>query len=288
MNKVANGSREVGDLYDWMSRFSRVRGAFGRGARERALAVHKALRIPPEMAGKYGGEEVFYIDDRALEAASLAPEPRVLDAGCGLGGTIFRWHDRIGGMYDGLTLSPVERRIAEREARRRKLDAQCRFHLRSYDEPAAPVYDAIVAIESLIFSPDFDRSFANLAAALRPGGKLVIADDIPPRDLSDDEDALRLMNFWGLGTIPSAATYRRAIAQNRLRPVHVADYTDCVDVRSPVGLKRREGIYTAIRFALPFEGARSVVMAFLGGLALERLYLRGRVRYRLLVLRKQE
>lgn len=284
----ASDSEDVGSLYDWLSRFTRLRNLVGSGGRNSALSMHKTLRIPGELARDYQNAEIFYIDDRALDAAALPPDPQVLDAGCGFGGTIFRWHDRIGGQYDGLTLSRVQQRIAQREASRRGLGAQCRFHFRSYDEPITATYDAVIAIESLIHSPDFDRTFANLAATLKPGGKLVIADDIPSHDLEQDEDALRLKQYWKLVAIPSAEMYRRAITRNRLRVVYDAAYTDCVATRSLAGLRRLEGIYRAIHFTLPIAGPRSISAAFLGGLALERLYLSGRVRYQLLVIRKDQ
>jgi SAM-dependent methyltransferase len=288
MAKAVRRSQGVAGLYDWLSRFTRLRDVLRFGARNSALSMHKTLRISGELAQGDRNEAILYIDDRAAEAAALPPDPQVLDAGCGFGGTIFRWHDLIGGQYDGLTLSRVQQRIAQREASRRGLGAQCRFHLRSYDEPITATYDAVIAIESLIHSPDFDHTIANLAAALKPGGKLVVADDIPGCDLEQDEDALRLKQCWRLSTIPSAEMYQGAISRNRLRIVHNADYTGCVVTRSLAGLRRLEGIYRAVHIALPFDGPRSVSAAFLGGLALERLYLSGRVRYQLLVIKKEQ
>src|SRR5258708_10839256 len=151
---------------------------FGRMGAD--LTMHKALEVPPELAGQYAGpDRRLYINDRALEAASLPPEPRVLDAGCGFGGTVFRWHLQTGGTFDGLTLSRVQWKLACREARRRGLESNCRFHLRRYYDPIAECYEAVVSIESLIHSQSFPDTLRNLAQALKPQGKLVLVEDIP-------------------------------------------------------------------------------------------------------------
>jgi hypothetical protein len=53
-------------------------------------------------------------------------------------------------------------------------------------------------------------------------------------------------------------------------------------------LQRLERRYTAAHALMPLVGGRFVLEALLGGLALERLYRRGLVRYRLLVARRKK
>src|SRR4051812_44728603 len=111
--------------------------------------MHKRLSVPQGVEdGRTRTAGLEHVNDRLLEAARLPTTPQVLDAGCGFGGTIFHWHSRIGGSYDGLTLSRVQLGVARREARRRGIERDCRFHLQSYDTPADGTYDAVVAIES--------------------------------------------------------------------------------------------------------------------------------------------
>ena len=60
--------------------------------------MHKRLAVPAEenrASGRTAGLE--YVNDRLLEVAGLPPEPWVLGAGCGFGGTVFHWQRRIGG-----------------------------------------------------------------------------------------------------------------------------------------------------------------------------------------------
>jgi len=112
--------------YNWLSWFQRATSWIGQGGGYQSLTVHRLLTSSdPAVAG------ADVIHERILTAAHGIEAPRVVDAGCGLGGTIFYLHRRLGGQYDGLTLSPAQRAHAEREAARRNVAAACRFHLRS-------------------------------------------------------------------------------------------------------------------------------------------------------------
>jgi SAM-dependent methyltransferase len=271
-------------LYDWLSRFNLLANLRLFGHPRADLTMHKALRIPDEAAAAYGvAERRLFVVDKALAAAALPPAPRVLDAGCGFGGTVFRWRERAGGSYDGLTVSRVQWRVARREARRRGLAGHCRFHLRSYDAPIAGGYDAVVAIEALIHSPRFERTFANLAGALRPGGRLVLVEDVPCDEAVGDPDLEAVRRCWGLGAVPTAAAYARALGGGGLRVLHDEDLSAGVQTRPPAALRAAEARYRRAHALLPLPGVRPVLGAYLGGVALEHLYQRGLVRYRLIV-----
>jgi SAM-dependent methyltransferase len=272
-------------LYDWLSRFNLLANLVRFGRPRADLTMHKALRLPDEPAVAYGkAERRLFVVDRALAAAALPPEPRVLDAGCGFGGTVFRWRERAGGSYDGLTVSRVQWKVACREARRRGLDGRCRFHLRSYDEPLAGPYDAVVAIEALIYSPCLERTVAHLAAALRPGGNLVLVEDVPRDEAASDPDLETVRERWALGAaVPTASTYARALAGSGLRMLHDEDLTEFVQTRPAAALDAAERRYRRAHALLPLAGPRQVLGAYLGGIAFERLYRRGLMRYRLIV-----
>jgi SAM-dependent methyltransferase len=248
--------------------------------------MHRQLTAP---AGDGPTARVSSVNDRVLALAQPPDDPRVLDAGCGFGGTVFHWQARVGGRYDGLTLSRVQLGVAEREARRRGVDEASRFHLRSYDEPLDANYDVVVAIESLIHSRDLKRTVANLAGALTPGGVLVVLDDMAETDLDEARpaEAQLLRAHWGCATFPTSADYRDAIASSGLAVVEEDDLSSLMQPRPAAELDRAERRYSRLHRSIPLRPVRTVVSAYLGGIALERLHGLGDVHYRILVGRNE-
>src|SRR5688572_24532140 len=94
---------ELRRYYEWLSRFQRVTSWIGQGGGYQSFTVHRLLTAAdPKVAG------ADVVHERILGAAGPLQAPRVVDAGCGLGGTILYLHRRLGGMYDGLTLSSTQ------------------------------------------------------------------------------------------------------------------------------------------------------------------------------------
>ncbi len=282
----------IPEYYDWLSRWVQLANWLAYGDRFAAFTMHKRLAAP-EGADGHPTAGLEFVNDHLLAAAELPPAPtaRVLDAGCGFGGTIFHWQRRAGGRYDGLTLSRVQLRVARREARHRALADVCRFHLQSYDAaaPGAGGFDAVVAIESLIHSPNLERTIPNLAAALRPGGRMLILDDMATGDLdrARPHEAELLRRHWGCARYSTEDDYRRALGRAGLELILDEDLSARMQPRPTAVLDRLETRYARLHRALPLRPVRTIISAYLGGIGLERLHAASDVRYRLLVARKR-
>src|SRR5690606_21367317 len=122
------GRLSVGRYYDWLGRFQRT-ARWVSGSGDHTLTIHRKLRPErPDLPSHH------VVHERLIAALGGHAVGRALDAGSGLGGTVFYLHARLGGRWDGITLSPTQRERAEAEARRRAVADACRFHLRSYDD----------------------------------------------------------------------------------------------------------------------------------------------------------
>jgi SAM-dependent methyltransferase len=116
--------------------------------------------------------EILYLQT-LLEGNEPAADARVLDAGCGPGGAAVWMARRFGCTVDGVDLFEPYLEIARRQN-------EPRVHVHRGDvtrEPPPPdTYDLIVCIAVGYLIEDKRSFFRNLIAALKPHGRLLIAD----------------------------------------------------------------------------------------------------------------
>ena len=110
--------------------------------------------------------------------ASQPGEP-VLDIGCGCGATTLAAAHAAapGGAATGIDLSAPMLDVARRRARDRRLTDTC-LHRRPTPRPTRfepPTFDLAISRFGTMFFDDPVAAFTNIAAALRPGGRLCIA-----------------------------------------------------------------------------------------------------------------
>jgi len=279
---VSEAPGGVHEMYDALAWYVQVENWRARGSRFADFSLHKSLHVD---ASSDPFAATRHVNELLLRHGGLPPSPRVLDAGCGFGGTIFHLQSKLGGHYDGITLSRPQQRAAQTQARRRGIEGACRFHLRSYDAPIAERYDAVLAVESLSHAPELRATVANLASALAPGGRMLLVEDMAAQDIEESHpsEAGLLREHWGCRPFPSVAHYEAALASAGLSIVRWLDLTPRVRYRGLEALDRAQRRYAALHHRIPIPMVRRVLSAYLGGIALERLYALGIARYSLIV-----
>ncbi len=261
----------------------------GSGA---ALAIHRPLWAEgvtsPEMAARH----VNALIARAAEEALGAPPDRVTDLGCGVGGTVLdlaaRWPEAS---FSGITISAAQVEMAERHAATRGLSGRCRFLRSDFTLPMTlPRADLVVAVESHVHAPDATRFLQAARRHLRPGGALIVVDDMlaaPEGTLSRAEAARlsALRRGWRLGHVPDMDGL---VATARAAGFTLQAEADLTGMLRLDRLRDR-----ALRWAGPLADrvglARVALFGnMIGGNALTEGYRAGQMRYRMLVLRAAE
>jgi cyclopropane fatty-acyl-phospholipid synthase-like methyltransferase len=132
--------------------------------------------------------------------ADVGPGTRVLDAGCGVGGTSMWLAAERGADVVGIAIVPDQIERARRYAAERGLDDRVRFEVADYLNTGFPSesFDVVVAQESVCHTPSKLAFLAECRRLLRPGGRLVMIDYIGTGAELSRRDR-RLMNSWITG-----------------------------------------------------------------------------------------
>ncbi|MEP7189784.1 MAG: methyltransferase domain-containing protein, partial [Roseiflexaceae bacterium] len=141
----------------------------------RTLSVHFGYTDPTTR----GHTDALLNMNRVLaDRAAIQPGTRVLDAGCGVGGSSLWLAQARDAIVVGIT--PVASQVARarRFAAMRKLGDQITFEQADYTNTPFPdaSFDVVWALESLCHAPAKAAFYREVARLLRPGGRLVLAE----------------------------------------------------------------------------------------------------------------
>ncbi len=114
--------------------------------------------------------------EKLAEKARIPRGARVLDIGCGLGGSAFWLANQYDCRVTGLTISPVQARMATKKAKATRLADRIQFQVTDANEwqPEPESVDAVWIMESSEHFRDKKSFFARCASALKPGGVLAV------------------------------------------------------------------------------------------------------------------
>ena len=116
--------------------------------------------------------------EKLLEGNEPRPSARVLDVGCGPGGAALWVARAYGCRVDAVDMYPPFVALAREEVERQSLGALVRVSSLDVTRAQLPraAYDLALCIAVIYLIADKRRFFRNVLAALKPGGRLLIAD----------------------------------------------------------------------------------------------------------------
>lgn len=187
-------------------------GYFGQGTRSHADALSNMNRVLADRAGVTAGQ-------------------RVLDAGCGVGGSSIWLAEQRGAEVVGIT--PVASQVARarRYAGLRGLGDRLRFEQADYTATGFPdaSFDVVWALESLCHARDKAAFYREAARLLRPGGRLIIAEYLRaarPLSAAGEQMLHQWLSGWAIGDIDTPDEHTRHAVAAGLADMRVDDVTE--------------------------------------------------------------
>jgi tocopherol O-methyltransferase len=165
------------------------------------------------------------------DTADVSPGDRILDVGCGVGGSSAWLAEHRDAEVVGSNITPSQLERAQSLAAARDLDGQVQFVTDDFTDMGFrdDSFDLVWGLESICHAEETTAFLTEAARVLAPGGRLVVADRfVTVRDLSPDQR--QRMNHWLDGwAIPSLAhrdDFRSALKSTGFETVDFRDITE--------------------------------------------------------------
>lgn len=214
---------EVGHRYDRLSRVPELL-AFGE-------SLHFGYWENPEDEGGLS-EAMGRLTDLVSGRLAVGPGSRVLDVGCGVGGPAVKLASATGAEVVGITVSREQITKATGLAAAEGLAGRVVFqYADAMNLPfEADSFDAVLGLESIMHM-DRPGVLAQIAKVLRPGGRLVLTDEvmrapIPAARAEDDETIAGYLRANMIRSLARPEEYPELLRGAGLEPEAITDITD--------------------------------------------------------------
>ena len=252
-------------------------------------AIHRAVWGP----GTRSREEAFrYVEDRIAEYLGGLAElggsvtPHVIDLGCGTGSSLCALAERFDIRGTGVTLSPVQARLAQRRIAQSRRPDRIRCIEADYCELPndCDTADLAYAIESFVHGPDPERFLNQCARIIRPGGLLIICDDFrrPVTDPAAARTVERFCHGWHINSLLQPSELRQLAGAAGFDHHSTIDLTEYLELGRP----RDKAIALLVGLFGWMPAVSNRFDHLLGGTALQTCLSRRWIGYELAVFRR--
>jgi cyclopropane fatty-acyl-phospholipid synthase-like methyltransferase len=192
---------------------------------EKALAVHYGIWYPETRSFV---EALQNTNKAMLQLAGNAESPRVLDSGCGVGGSSFFLAKEVDAKVTGITLSEKQLAFALEQLANSPLSKLVDFKLEDYSQTSFPdqTFDVIWAIESVTSAQDKAKFAHEANRILKSGGVLVMADYFRVPEKADKYNWLDKWRLtWSLAPIITLEEFKYILENEGLKFNQSQDFT---------------------------------------------------------------
>ena len=129
-------------------------------------------------------EALVNLNNEMLTLLQLSMADHVLDAGCGVGGTLIHFAKAAGCTGVGITLTPHQAEKATMNAQKAGVSHLLRFEVMDYTNTSfeSEQFTAITGIESICYAAPKMAFLKEAKRLLKPGGRIALAENLQGKD----------------------------------------------------------------------------------------------------------
>ncbi len=228
--------------------------------------------------------EMIHHELLALRQVSQTAVLRVIDLGCGVGGSLLYLAERLSEDFWGLgvTISALQASLARQRAREMGQASRCAFLVGDYlNLPVAGKFDAAFSIEAFAHALDPQRYLEEVSRLLRPGGRLLLCDDFASEQASAHDFWLwSFKKGWLAPRLCSPAQLEALATNSGLGLIFQNNLTPHLRLSRMTAWLARPAVAAGVRLGHPYFNS------LFGGMALQQALKNGIVSYRFIVFEK--
>jgi len=160
------------------------------------------------------GDSLLKMNEVLARYAEITDKDRVLDAGCGYGGSAVWLAKNIGCKVAGLNIVPFQIERAKQFAREQGVADLVSFHNEDYAHTSfsSTSFDVVWALESVVHASDKSQVVAEFSRLLRSGGRLIMAEytlrENPPLSEAEHNFMKPWLDGWAMPSLLSVSAYK--------------------------------------------------------------------------------
>src|SRR5271166_3985517 len=164
--------------------------------------------------------------EHLAQLANIETGLRILDIGCGFGGSSLYLAKKYGATTTGITISPVQVQMAKEAAARANLDASFLL-MDAEDMQFAQPFDLLWSVESISHYHDPRKFFVSAVKFLKPGGCFALTDCFQKENLSsaDRKKFIEPIEKGMMVELRGMNEYSDFLVSSGLQVVHRQDLT---------------------------------------------------------------
>jgi tocopherol O-methyltransferase len=164
--------------------------------------------------------------EHLAQLANIKTGSRILDIGCGFGGSSLYLTKKYGASATGITISPVQVQMAKEAAAKTTLDASFLL-MDAEDMQFAQPFDLLWSVESISHYHDPRKFFASAVKFLKPGGCFALTDWFQKENLSpaDKKEFIEPIEKGMMVELREMDDYSNFLVSSGLEVVHRQELT---------------------------------------------------------------